>query len=152
MNKTAGRLRDDIQRLELDKKELGRQHELPLRATEPRDWTRSATSCYLPRLSRDEGIRSLLEASAFRWKRVDIGAVELLADKKELGRKMAELEVAEAGLRRSSTQLGEQLDFERDKRECLEKELLDAAEEPPTSAHDMTLTACSWTRWNNESS
>jgi len=55
--------------------------------------------------------------------------VKLLADKKELGRKMAELEVVEAGLRRSVTELGEQLEFERDKRECLEKELLDAVEE-----------------------
>jgi len=78
--------------------------------------------------------------------------VKLLADKKELGRKMAELEVVEAGLRRSVTELGEQLEFERDKRECLEKELLDAVEEPCTSVHNMTPAACSWRRWKNESS
>ena len=29
MNKTAGRLQDDVQRLKVDKKELGRQRELP---------------------------------------------------------------------------------------------------------------------------
>ena len=46
----------------------------------------------------------------------------------ESSRKISQLEVAETSLKRTVKELREQLDFEKDKRQCLEKELVDVVE------------------------
>ena len=53
---------------------------------------------------------------------------ELELEKNESGRKITELEVAETNLKRTVKDLREQLNFEKDKHECLEKELVDTVE------------------------
>ena len=53
---------------------------------------------------------------------------ELQQQKTESNHKISELKDIETGLKRTTAELREQLDFEKDKRQCLESELLDTAE------------------------
>jgi len=53
---------------------------------------------------------------------------QLKLEKKDSSRKICELDVVETGLKRTVKELREQLEFEKDRRGCLEKELLDAIE------------------------
>ena len=53
---------------------------------------------------------------------------ELQLQKNDSNHKAAELQMIETSLKRTVKEVTEQLDFEKDKRQCLEKELLDAVE------------------------
>lgn len=54
--------------------------------------------------------------------------IELQLQKNESGHTIAELKDIETGHRRTTRELREQLEFEKDKRQCLEKELLDTVD------------------------
>jgi len=53
---------------------------------------------------------------------------QLQLEKKGSSRKMSELDVAETSLKRTVNELREQVEFDKDRRECLEKELMDAVD------------------------
>ena len=72
--------------------------------------------------------RELNKATSKLRDEVEKLQIELQLQKNESGHKIAELKDIETGLRRTTKELREQLEFERDKRQCLEKELLDTAE------------------------
>ena len=72
--------------------------------------------------------RELNKATSKLRDEVEKLQIELQLQKNESNHTIAELKDIETGQRRTERELREQLEFEKDKRQCLEKELLDTVE------------------------